>query len=84
MKSIYDDESSTRPNPIDYKTIRLVPTTTTTNMDTVKNNMNNRNRHMFQSFMAQYWEDLPNNLSSKQVVSEIIVTFLQLQEQQKG
>ena len=84
MKSIYDDESSTRPNPIDYKTIRLVPTTTTTNMDTVKNNMNNRNRYMFQSFMEQYWEDLPNNLSSKQVVSEIIVTFLQLQEQQTG
>jgi hypothetical protein len=52
-------------------------------MDTVKNNMNNRNRHMFQAFMGQYWEDLPNNLSSTQVVSEIIVTFQQLQEQQQ-
>jgi hypothetical protein len=84
MKSIYDDESSTRPNPIDYKNIQMIPTATTTSMDAVKNNMNNRNRDMFQAFMEQYWEDLPNNLSSKQVVSEIIVTFQQLQEQQKG
>ncbi|MGK3756573.1 MAG: hypothetical protein ACI8RD_008887 [Bacillariaceae sp.] len=83
MKSIYDDESSTRPNPIDYNNIQMLPTTTVTNMDTVKNNMNNRNRHMFQAFMGQYWEDLPNNLSSTQVVSEIIVTFQQLQEQQQ-
>jgi len=30
---------------------------------------------MFQSFMSQYWEDLPNHISSRQVVDEIIATF---------
>jgi hypothetical protein len=27
--------------------------------------------------MGQYWDDLPNNMSSAQVVDEIIATFQQ-------
>jgi len=69
IKSIYDDELSTRPNPVDVASI-----------DKGNKNMNSMNRSIdnnfvFHSFMGQYWEDLPNNMSSSQVVDEIIATF---------
>jgi len=79
MKSIYDDELLTRPNPIDYSSIRLS-----------KNEKNDRkgssssssfNDNTFQSFMGQYWEDLPNGLSPTQIGDEIIATFQQQQQQ---
>jgi len=72
MKSIYDDEVSTRPNPVDINKI--------SNGIGNGNNLhfnNNNDNNVFQSFMSQYWEDLPNNVSSSQVVDEIIATFQQ-------
>jgi len=68
MKTIYDDELSTRPNPVDVA-----------NIGKVNNNNANFNRtidnNILHSFMGQYWEDLPQNMSSAQVVDEIIATF---------
>ena len=71
MKTIYDDELSTRPNPVDIDNIG-------------KNNISSRsfnrtidNNNIFQSFMGQYWDDLPQDMSSAQVVDEIIATFHQ-------
>jgi len=78
MKSIYDDEPLTRPKPIDYSSIRL---STNENNDG-KGTSSSFNDNTFQSFMGQYWEDLPNGLSSSQVVDEIIATFQQQQQQQ--
>jgi len=66
IKSIYDNEMSTRPNPVDV--VKL--TKDTISIDRTVNTGN-----VFQSFMSQYWEDLPNNMSSAQVVDEIINTF---------
>jgi hypothetical protein len=65
-KSAYDD-ATTRPNPVDLANINQV------------NNLNRTFAHnnVFDSFMGQYWDDLPNNVSSSQVVDEIIATFQQ-------
>ena len=65
-KSMYD-EATTQPNPVDIGNI---------------NPVNNFNRtldqsNVFNSFMGQYLDDLPNNVSSSQVVDEIIATFQQ-------
>jgi len=71
MKTIYDDELSTRPNPVNVFNIGKL---------SMNRNMFNRsidNNNIFQSFMGQYWEDLPRNISSAQVVDEIIATFQQ-------
>jgi len=65
-KSMYDDVS-TQPNPVDLS-----------NVGNKYGNVFNRavdNKNVFQSFMGQYWDDLPNNMSSSQVVDEIIATF---------
>jgi len=67
VKSIYDDVL-TRPNPV--------------NLDNMNNQRKSFNRtignnNVFHSFMGQYWDDLPNNMSSSQVVDEIIATFQQ-------
>jgi len=80
MKSIYDDETLTRPKPIDYSSIRL--STNENNDGKGSNSSNSFNNNTFQSFMGQYWEDLPNGLSSTQVVDEIIATFQQQHRQQ--
>jgi len=70
MKTIYDDELSTRPNPVDIANI---------GKSSMGNNGFNRttDNNIFHSFMGQYWEDLPQNVSSAQVVNEIIATFQQ-------
>ena len=65
-KFMYDD-ATTRPNPVDLANIKQV---------------NSLNRtfdynNIFDSFMGQCWDDLPNNVSSSQVVDEIIATFQQ-------
>jgi len=67
-KSMYDD-ATTRPNPVDLANL---------NKQT-KNNVNRTadNNNVFHSFMGQCWDDLPNNVSSSQVVDEIIATFQQ-------
>lgn len=65
------DELSTRPNPVDIANIGKVDK----NMISINRSIDTRN--VFQSFMSQYWEDLPNNVSSAQVVEEIIATFQQ-------
>lgn len=62
------DELSTRPNPVDIANIGKV------NKNRIGTNSVG-NRNVFQSFMSQYWEDLPNHVSSTQVVDEIIATF---------
>lgn len=63
-KSMYDD-ATTRPNPIDVA-----------NMNPVNNfNRTFDQNNVFDSFMGQCWDDLPNNVSSSQVVDEIIATF---------
>lgn len=63
-KSMYDD-ATTRPNPIDVA-----------NMNPVNNfNRTFDQSNVFDSFMGQCWDDLPNNVSSSQVVDEIIATF---------
>jgi hypothetical protein len=62
MKEIYDEELSTRPNPVDLSTSNVF-------------NRTIDNKNVFQAFMGQYWEDLPKNISSSQVVDEIIATF---------
>jgi hypothetical protein len=66
IKSIYDDEMSTRPNPVDVAKL---------SKDTISIYRTVNTGNVFQSFMSQYWEDLPNNMSSAQVVDEIINTF---------
>jgi len=70
MKTIYDDELSTRPNPVDISNL---------GKSGMSSNVFNRNidNNIFQSFMGQYWKDLPQNMSSAQVVDEIIATFQQ-------
>lgn len=70
MKTIYDDELSTRPNPVDVANIGKNNTSFSSFNRTIDNNI-------FQSFMGQYWEDLPHDMSSAQVVDEIIATFHQ-------
>lgn len=70
MKTIYDDELSTRPNPVDVANIGKNNTSFNSFNRTIDNNI-------FQSFMGQYWEDLPHDMSSAQVVDEIIATFHQ-------
>lgn len=63
------DDVSTRPNPV--------------NLSNIGNNYANTfnrtvdNNNVFNSFMSQYWDDLPNNVSSSEVVDEIISTFQQ-------
>jgi len=69
MKSIYDNEVSTRPNPVDISKIAESKT------NSISINRSIDNTSVFQSFMGQYWEDLPTNVSSAQVVDEIIATF---------
>lgn len=71
MKSLYNDELSTRPNPVDVGNIHNANKNPMNITRTVDNN------NVFQSFMGQYWEDLPTNISSAQVVDEIIATFQQ-------
>merc|ERR1712157_69721 len=89
MKSIYDDDFSTRPNPVDVGSMSSMSNMNNIisggnksmsigNQSISSNNIIN-NSNVFQSFMGQYWEDLPNNMSSSQVVDEIIATFQQPQ-----
>ena len=68
MKTIYYDEWSTRPNPVTIASIRKDNMSKNGFTRTISSNI-------FQSFMDQYWEDLPQNLSPAQVVDEIIATF---------
>lgn len=69
MKAIYDNEFLTRPNPVDLAKIAKVRTNNTFNRTV------NETNNVFESFMGQYWEDLPKNISSAQVVAEIVATF---------
>lgn len=70
MKAMYDDVT-TQPNPVDINNIGKANKNPFVFNRTVDNN------NVFQSFMGQYWDDLPNNMSSAQVVDEIIATFQQ-------
>ena len=72
MKSIYDDELSTRPNPVDISNIKNEKGNSNNKS---KENDNENSNDVFQSFMKLHWEDLPNDISSTQVVDEIIATF---------
>mmetsp|Transcript_10285 Transcript_10285/g.11815 ORF Transcript_10285/g.11815 Transcript_10285/m.11815 type:complete len:385 (+) Transcript_10285:160-1314(+) len=79
MKLVRYDELLTRPNPIEYGSNRMAMNTNT-NTNTNNNGgecSSNNSNDMFRSFMGQYWEDLPNDLTSTQVVDEIIATFQQ-------
>ena len=67
VKSIYDDVL-TRPNPVNLDNM---------NNQRKSSNCTIGNNNVFHSFMGQYWDDLPNNMSSSQVVDEIIATFQQ-------
>lgn len=74
-KSMYED-ATTRPNPVDVANINPV----NNNFNPVNNNFNRTfdQSNVFDSFMVgQCWDDLPNNVSSSQVVDEIIATFQQ-------
>jgi hypothetical protein len=71
VKSMYDDVS-TRPNPVDLANLNK-------QSNTIDRTVNTNN--VFNSFMGQYWDDLPTNVSSSQVVDEIIATFQQQQQQ---
>lgn len=73
FKSMYDDVS-TRPNPVDLANLNK-------QSNTISRTINTNN--VFNSFMGQYWDDLPTNVSSSQVVDEIIATFHQQQQQQR-
>jgi len=75
MKLVRYDELLTRPNPIKYGSNRMAMNTNTNNNG--GESSNNNSNDMFRSFMGQYWEDLPNDLTSTQVVDEIIATFQQ-------
>jgi len=66
-KSIYD-EATTRPNPVDLANINKQPNHFNRTVDS---------NNVFNSFMGQYWDDLPSDVSSSQVVDEIIATFQQ-------
>jgi hypothetical protein len=70
MKAMYDDVT-TQPNPVDINNIGKA------NKNPFAFNRTVDNNNVFQSFMGQYWDDLPNNMSSAQVVDEIIATFQQ-------
>lgn len=70
MKSMFDDVS-TRPNPVDVGNIGIANKSISSINRTIDTN------NMFHSFMGQYWDDLPKNMSSAQVVDEIIATFQQ-------
>jgi len=72
MKNFITDEVSTRPNPVNVG--KLTKNSNNTFNRTIDNN------NVFHSFMGQYWDDLPNNMSSSQVVDEIIATFQQQQQ----
>jgi len=76
MRGFFNDEVSTRPNPVNVGNFA-----NKNGDDTFNRTVNNNN--VFQSFMGQYWDDLPNNMSSSQVVDEIIATFQQQQRQQQ-
>jgi len=81
MKLVRDDELLTRPNPIEYGSIRMERNNNNNGNESSSNinnpSQNNNSNDMFRSFMGQYWEDLPNDLSSIQVVDEIVATFQQ-------
>jgi len=81
MKLVRDDELLTRPNPIEYGSIRMERNNNNNGNESSSNinnpSQNNNSNDMFRSFMGQYWEDLPNDLTSTQVVDEIITTFQQ-------
>jgi len=77
MKLVRDDELLTRPNPIEYGSNRMAMNTNTNTNNNGGECSSNNSNDMFRSFMGQYWEDLPNDLTSTQVVDEIIATFQQ-------
>jgi len=75
MKSVYGDEMAAHPNPVDLANVASLDK----NVSNMNRNVNNGN--VFQSFMGQYWGDLPDTVSSSQVVDEIIATFHQREQQ---
>jgi len=77
MKLVRYDELLTRPNPIEYGSNRMAMNTNTNTNNNGGECSSNNSNDMFRSFMGQYWEDLPNDLTSTQVVDEIIATFQQ-------